>query len=106
MLAVYLSCLVLFSRSLTAALAMVLISVAATYILVINSMVFDYLDLVARRMTFKERAARMIAVKEVGCADFKNDPVPIKLRIERYWDFFCVRKGPESVIEADATCWD
>ena len=101
MLVLFLVSTVIACQSLVAWLAIVLLSVAIVYIYVIHRMVFDYLDLVARKMTYKEREARKIAAKELNITDWKNDPVPLRLRLERYWNFFIVKPIPESVLKDD-----
>ena len=58
-------------------------------------------------MTLKEKKARADCVKELGLdkiADFKNQPISIKLRIRRLIRFFFLRKVPPSVIQADPLC--
>lgn len=48
--------------------------VGTMFVISINSMVWDYLDLVSRHMTIKEKVSRLKAIKELGLVkkdDFK-----------------------------------
>jgi len=53
------------SESVVAGIAQCLLGVTTTYMIVIKSMLFDYLDLVGRKMTVKERASRRKTLKDV-----------------------------------------
>ena len=80
-----------------------LIAVTIIYIMIIKEMVFDYVELVGRKMTVKERAARQRTSKNMNLKDehdCKKQPVPFKLRLKRMWRFFVTTKAPPSIIKA------
>ena len=75
--------------------------------IVIRDMLKEYLNNVCLKVTLKEKKARADCIKELGLdkkADFKKQPISIKLRIKRLIRFFFLRKVPTSVIKADKVC--
>lgn len=85
-------------------LAQILVAVSSTYMIVIRDMVFDYVDLVGRKMTVKERSERHKTSRELNIDaakdDVKKQPVPFGLRCKRMWRFFVTKKAPKSIIQA------
>mmetsp|Transcript_717 Transcript_717/g.1014 ORF Transcript_717/g.1014 Transcript_717/m.1014 type:complete len:193 (+) Transcript_717:1346-1924(+) len=90
-----------FCRDLASFLAASGIYIAMGYDLVISDMLFEYLDLVSRHLTTKEKAARLQSTKEKCLdkdSDFKRQDVSTKLKCMRFWVFCCARKIPKSQI--------
>mmetsp|Transcript_23901 Transcript_23901/g.32033 ORF Transcript_23901/g.32033 Transcript_23901/m.32033 type:complete len:236 (+) Transcript_23901:1120-1827(+) len=105
----YMACAFATAQSVSAVFASVLISVSAIYIFAFRSMALDYLDLVGRKLTVKEREARKKTARDLNLdksADLKNLPLPLKLRVQRMVNFFFLRKVPPSIIIGDRCCSD
>ena len=82
--------------------------VGTMFVISINSMVWDYLDLVSRHMTIKEKVSRLKAIKELGLVkkdDFKLKKIPVMKRVKQIVRFFCsCRQAMPSVLKADKSC--
>ena len=86
-----------FARDLASILAAITINFALGYILIIKGMVAEYVDLVSRHMTMKERAARRQSSKDQMMKDeFKNGPVSFKVALKNHYRFFCKKRVPRS----------
>ena len=90
--------------SLMALVAHVTCLLSTLYLKMIKSKVANYLDLLGRKMTLKERSARRKTrhnLKLDEMDDPKNNPVRLRLRLTRFYRFFVAQDVPRSVIEAD-----
>ena len=88
-----------FCRDSASIIAAILIFIAMGYTLVIRDMLFEYLDLVARHTTTKEKVARLQTVKEKCLdrdSDFKLQEVPMKMKCKRFFTFCFNKKYPKS----------
>ena len=86
-----------FARDLASVLAAITINFALGYILVIKGMLSEYIDLVSRHMTMKERAARKRSSREQNIKDEpKNGPVLLADAMRNHYRFFCKKKIPKS----------
>ena len=81
----------------TSYLAAFAIYLGSSYCVVIHTMLVDYLDLVSRKMTLKEKSERRKMVKELKdgneeeVVDLKMEPVKIGVRVRRLLAFFFKR---------------
>lgn len=84
-----------------------MVAISSIHLVVIRQMVMDYLDLACRKMTQKERSARLktrLTCKIEEDDDPKNRKVPLGLKVKRLWRFFFTTKVPESAIISDICC--
>ena len=83
----------------TSYLGAIAIYCGSSYCVVIHSMLSDYLDLVSRKMTLKEKSERKKMVKELnngveeegGVVDFKMEPIGMRVKVRRLYAFFFKR---------------
>ena len=71
------------------------------YLGFIHGMLIDYIDLVSRHLSQKERASRKRALRDMCLKDDPKleEPVGFKLGCKRFYRFFCKRKVPKSNIK-------
>ena len=89
-------------NSFTGRLSSALLINTCAYMAIIQIMVREYLDLISRKLTSKEKVVRAKTAKELNMdksEDFKNKPMSVQKRMQNIWYFFVERKVPESIIE-------
>lgn len=89
-----------FARSVVTCVARTYLFAAITYSIVIFPMLKDYIKLVSRHLTQKEKVARIRAKKENNLESdkLKEGPLTCSKALSRHYRFFCKSKVTKSYI--------